>query len=124
MFIAKIGMLLGFSFGAGYIAADHIHSYMLGFSIAALAVGACYLIAFASTKYPQFAMGLLLLGTMAKLTVTVVGVGIGISFELISSPLIFSLSYLFYLIAVTYLWFSFKDSRMPIPDVMKPKLAS
>ncbi|SEF39318.1 NADH:ubiquinone oxidoreductase [Vibrio hangzhouensis] len=123
MFITKILMLLGVSVGAGYAAADHIHSYLLGLTIASLAVGACYLIAFASTRFPQFAMGLLLLGTLAKLTVTVVGVALGISNDLITSPIVFALSYLFYIIAVSYLWFSYRDSITPVPKVMKTSVA-
>lgn len=81
------------------------------------------MIAFASTRFPQFAMGLLLLGTMAKLTVTVVGVGLSISNDLITSPIVFALSYLFYIIAVSYLWFSYRDSITPTPKVMKSSLA-
>ncbi|MCJ2377196.1 NADH:ubiquinone oxidoreductase [Vibrio sp. ZSDZ34] len=117
MFIPKIVMLLGFSIGAGWAAADHIHSYMLGLSIASLAVGACYFIAFFSSRFPELSLFLLLCGAMAKLTITVVGIALSISHELITSPIVFSLSYLFYTIVVSYLWFSYKDARTIVPKL-------
>ncbi|WP_237486157.1 NADH:ubiquinone oxidoreductase [Vibrio hippocampi] len=109
--MTKVLVLIGVSVGAGYAAFDDIHSYLLGVSIATAAVWACYSIAFASMRFPQFAMGLLLLGTVAKLTVTAIGVAIGVSFDLISSPLVFCLTYLFYIIAMSFLMFSYKDKK-------------
>jgi hypothetical protein len=123
MFIPKVVMLLGFSIGAGWAAADHIHSYMLGLSIASLAVGACYFISFLSTRFPELSLLLLLCGMMAKLTITVVGVALSISHDLISSPIVFALSYLFYMITVSYLWFSYKDARTVIPKIGDAKPA-
>lgn len=122
MLITKVLVLVGVSVGAGYAAFDDIYSYILGMTIASAAVLACYSIAFASMRFPQFAMGLLLLGTLAKLTVTAIGVGVGVSFELISSPLVFCLTYLFYIIAVSFLLFSYKDKKITKSLTSQPPL--
>ncbi|KII76178.1 hypothetical protein [Vibrio renipiscarius] len=108
----KLVLILMASLSAGVASADHFHSFMLGLSIAALAVGSCYWLAFRSTRFPQLGLFLLMCGMLAKLTVTVVGVSLGMSAELITSPLIFALSYLFFSIVVTYLWFSYRDARL------------
>ena len=52
---------------------------------------------------------LLMCGFFAKIAVTVVGVSWGISNDIIQSPFIFSLSYLFFLVVVSYVWFTYRD---------------
>ncbi|MFH0231604.1 NADH:ubiquinone oxidoreductase [Vibrio diabolicus] len=106
----KLFLLLMASVSAGVASADHIHSFMLGLSIASLAVGSCYFFAFRSSRFPQLALFLLICGMLSKLTITVVGVMWGMSAELITSPIVFALSYLFFSLAVTYLWFSYRES--------------
>lgn len=106
----KLVLIIMASLSAGVASADHLHSFMLGLSIAALAVGSCYWFAFRSTRFPQLGLLLLMCGMLAKLTVTIVGVSWGMSAELITSPLIFALSYLFFSLVVTYLWFSYRDA--------------
>ncbi|NLS13451.1 NADH:ubiquinone oxidoreductase [Vibrio sp. SM6] len=105
----KLFVVLCASISAGYASADHLYSFLIGLYIAALAVSACYWFAFRSSRFPQLALFLLLCGMLAKLGVTVFGTIWALSRDLISSPFIYSLSYLFFSIAITYLWFSYKD---------------
>ncbi|MGF1909944.1 NADH:ubiquinone oxidoreductase [Vibrio kasasachensis] len=112
----KLVLILMASLSAGAASADHLHSFMLGLSVASLAVGSCYWFAFRTTRFPEFALFLLICGLFSKLTITVVGVALGISAELISSPLVFALSYLFFSLVVTYLWFSYRDSITKAPQ--------
>ncbi|MBM4937403.1 NADH:ubiquinone oxidoreductase [Vibrio parahaemolyticus] len=115
----KLFLLLMGSVSAGVASADHIHSFMLGLSIASLAVGSCYFFAFRSSRFPQLALFLLICGMLSKLTITVVGVMWGMSAQLITSPIVFALSYLFFSLAVTYLWFSYRESITQIPERFK-----
>ncbi|AZL86715.1 NADH:ubiquinone oxidoreductase [Aliivibrio salmonicida] len=105
----------------GVAAAEHFHSFILGLSIATLAVGCCHWFAFRTTKYPQLAMLMLVLvlGLFAKMTVTITGVVIGMKAELISSPFIFAVSYLFFSIVATYLWFKIRDAKISVPLLKK-----
>ena len=105
----KLFLILLMSISGGVAAADHIHSFLFGFYVASLAVGSCYWLAFRSTRFPQLALVLLLCGFFAKIAVTVVGVSWGISNDAISSPFIFSLSYLFFSIVATYMWFAYRE---------------
>ena len=93
-----------------YLADEHYSSLLLGFYISALAVSSCYWFALRSTRFPQLALALLVLGLFAKIAVTAVGISVSASLNLISSPFIFSLSYLFFSIAVTYLSFTYRDA--------------
>ncbi|OLQ88791.1 NADH:ubiquinone oxidoreductase [Vibrio ponticus] len=112
----KLVLILMASISVGAASADHLHSFMLGLSVAALAVGSCYWFAFRTTRFPHLAMFLLICGLLAKVTVTVLGVAFGISQALITSPLVFALSYLFFSLVVTYLWFSYRDSITKVPQ--------
>ncbi|HAS6347148.1 NADH:ubiquinone oxidoreductase [Vibrio sp. IRLE0018] len=111
----KIFLILLISVTAGYASADHIHSFLFGLYISSLAVGSCYWFAFRSSRFPQLAVFLLLCGMLSKLAVTVIGVFWGLSQDLIGSPFIFSLSYLFFSIVVTYLWFSYRQKKTKAP---------
>ncbi len=106
----KLFLILMTSISAGVISADHIHSFMLGLSVASLAVGTCYWFAFRTTRFPELALILLLLGIFSKISITVAGVVIGVQAALITSPIVFALSYLFFSLVVTYLWFTYRDS--------------
>ncbi|MGF1759486.1 NADH:ubiquinone oxidoreductase [Photobacterium sagamiensis] len=108
----KFGLIFLISIVAGVLSGEHFHSFMVGFSIAAIAVGTGYWLAFRSTRYPQLAALLLLMGMMAKMAVTVVGVMWSLEANLINSPLVFSLSYLFFSIVVTYLYFKLREFQM------------
>ncbi len=119
----KLLLIALLSVSGGVAAADHWHSFMLGLSIASLAVGSCYWFAFRSSRYPQLAFLLLGLGMLAKLCVTVAGVSWGISQQLISSPLVFSLSYLFFSIVTTYLWFAYRDRGVKVTQRLLQKFA-
>ena len=115
----KLVLILMASLLAGVASAEHFHSFLLGLSIAALAVGSCYWFAFRSTRFPQLGLLLLMCGMLAKLIVTVIGVSWGMSAELITSPFIFALSYLFFSIVVTYLWFSYRDAITAKPAALQ-----
>lgn len=119
----KLLLIIMMSLSAGVASADHFHSFMLGMSVAALAVGSCYWFAFRSTRFPQLAVLLLVCGLFAKLTVTIVGVMWGISANVITSPLVFALSYLFFSIVATYLWFSYRDSITHLPKLFSKTIA-
>ncbi|MDD9197224.1 NADH:ubiquinone oxidoreductase [Aliivibrio sp. S3MY1] len=99
----------------GVAAAEHFHSFLLGLSIASLAVGCCHWFAFRTTRYPQMALLLLMLGLFSKMAVTIVGVMMALDAELITSPFIFAVSYLFFSIVATYLWFKIKDRKISQP---------
>ena len=105
----KLFLILLMSISGGVAAADHIHSFLFGFYVASLAVGSCYWLAFRSTRFPQLALVLLLCGFFAKIAVTVAGVSWGISNDAISSPFVFSLSYLFFSMVATYMWFAYRE---------------
>ena len=102
-------ILLVMSMIAGIASAEHFHSFLLGLYVSTLAVGSCYWFAFRSAKFPELALLLLIAGLFSKITITVVGVSWGMSQDIISSPFIFALSYLFFSIVATFVWFSHKD---------------
>ncbi|MDA0150258.1 NADH:ubiquinone oxidoreductase [Vibrio sp. LaRot3] len=114
----KIVLILMASLSAGVASADHLHSFLLGLTIATLAVGSCYWFAFRTTRFPQLALFLLLCGMLSKLTITVIGVSVGVAANLISSPLVFALSYLFFMLVTSYLWFSYRDAATPAPKAI------
>lgn len=107
----KLFLLMLISMAGGVVSGEHYHSFFLGLSIASLAVGSCYWFAFRSTRYPQLALFLLICGMMSKLVVTVAGIAVSYQAELITSPLTFALSYLFFTGVVTYGYFKFKDVK-------------
>lgn len=108
----KLFIILMMSITAGFASADHLHSFLLGLYISTTAVGACYWFAFRSSRFPQLALLLLICGLFAKIAITVGGVAWGMSQELISSPFVFALSYLFFSVVATYLWFAHRDKKM------------
>ncbi|WP_017686542.1 hypothetical protein [Vibrio cholerae] len=112
----KLFLILMLSVSGGIASADHIQSFILGFGVASLAVGSCYWLAFRSTRFPQLAVFLLLCGFFAKVAVTVVGVMWGISNELMTSPFVFALSYLFFSIVATYFWFRYRELATKLKD--------
>ena len=111
----KLILILLASVSAGVASADHFHSFMLGLAVSALAVGSCYWFCFRSTRFPALAVVLLLCGMLSKLAITVSGVMIGVNEGLMTSPLVFSLTYLYFSIVITYLWFSYRQSVTEVP---------
>lgn len=105
----KYFIILMVSLLAGVLAADHIGAFLLGLGVSSLAVGCCHWFALRSSKFPQLALALLMCGLFAKITVTVVGVMWGVSANLMTSPFVFALSYLFFSIVATYLWFRYQE---------------
>ncbi|MCG9576213.1 NADH:ubiquinone oxidoreductase [Vibrio tubiashii] len=108
----KLFIIFMVSISAGVASADHLHSFLLGLYVSTLAVGSCYWFAFRSSRFPQLALLLLLCGLFSKIAVTVAGVSWGISQDLISSPLVFSLSYLFFSLVASYVWFVYREKLM------------
>ncbi len=116
----KLLLIFIASISAGAASADHFHSFLLGLAVATMAVGSCYFFAFRSSRFPQFALLLLLVGMLAKLSMTVLGVVWGLRTEMMTSPFVFSLSYLYFSIIVTYLWFRYRQKRTPKPGYANP----
>ncbi|WP_261859183.1 NADH:ubiquinone oxidoreductase [Photobacterium sanguinicancri] len=109
----KLGIIFLISIVAGIFSGEHYHSFVAGFAVAAIAVGSGYWLAFrSSTRYPQLALLMLLLGLAAKMVVTVVGVMWSLEANLINSPIVFSLSYLFFSIVVTYGYSKLREYQM------------
>ncbi|MGF1687612.1 NADH:ubiquinone oxidoreductase [Photobacterium japonica] len=109
----KLALILLLSASAGVFSGEHFHSFMAGLGIAAIAVGSAYWLAFrCSTRYPQLAFLMLLMGLMAKIGVTITGVMWGLKADVINSPFVFSLSYLFFSIVVTYLYSVWREFTM------------
>lgn len=113
MFLSVVG---------GILAGDHFHSYVVGFSLATLAVGCCYWLSFRHTKYPQLALLLLISGFVAKLGITTFGVMWTMERDLITSPFIFALSYLFFSIVSTYGYFKYREFCNNRLDSVKERL--
>lgn len=112
----KLALIFLLSSIGGVLSGEHLHSFIAGFGIAAVSVGTAYWLAFRSTRYPQLAVLLLLLGMVAKLAVTVVGVMWGLKADVINSPFVFSLSYLFFLIVVSYGYFKLREFQMAMVE--------
>ncbi|WP_299013087.1 NADH:ubiquinone oxidoreductase [uncultured Photobacterium sp.] len=109
----KFALIFLISSLGGVLSGEHFHSFMAGFGIAAVAVGTGYWLAFrCSTQYPQLALLMLLMGMMAKMGVTITGVMWGLEANVINSPIVFSLSYLFFSIVVTYLYSKLREFQM------------
>lgn len=120
----KLALIFLLSSIGGVLSGEHFHSFIAGFGIAAVSVGVAYWLAFRSTRYPQLAVLLLLLGMVAKLAVTVTGVMWGLKADVINSPFIFSLSYLFFLIVVSYGYFKLREFQMAMAEKRAIVLAS
>lgn len=108
------GLVILLSIVAGILSGEHFHSFMAGFGIAAIAIGTAYWLAFRATRYPQLALLMLLVAMMAKLVITVIGVIWVVKANLLSSPFVFSLSYLFFSIVVSYGYFKLREYQMSV----------
>ncbi|MEC6823687.1 NADH:ubiquinone oxidoreductase [Photobacterium sp. NCIMB 13483] len=110
------GLVILLSIVAGILSGEHFHSFMAGFGIAAIAIGTAYWLAFRATRYPQLALLMLLVAMMAKLVITVIGVIWVVKANLLSSPFVFSLSYLFFSIVVSYGYFKLREYQMSVAE--------
>ncbi|MGF1697044.1 NADH:ubiquinone oxidoreductase [Vibrio kyushuensis] len=120
----KIFVIALVSILAGVASAEHFHSFILGLGISTLAVGSCYWLAFRTTRFPELVLLLLFLGMFAKLMITVVGIALSVSAELITSPFIFAMSYLFFSMVATYFWFSYRQKRTPHWTTLNTRFAN
>lgn len=114
------GLIILLSIVAGILSGEHFHSFMAGFGIAAVAIGTAYWLAFRTTRYPQLALLMLLVAMVAKLVITVTGVIWVVKADLLSSPFVFSLSYLFFSIVVSYGYFKLREYQMSITEKRNP----
>ncbi|MEC6797196.1 NADH:ubiquinone oxidoreductase [Photobacterium sp. S4TG1] len=110
------GLIILLSIVAGILSGEHFHSFMAGFGIAAIAIGTAYWLAFRATRFPQLALLMLLVAMMAKLAITVIGVIWVVKANLLSSPFVFSLSYLFFSIVVSYGYFKLREYQMTVAE--------
>lgn len=108
------GLIMLLSIVAGILSGAHFHSFMAGFGIAAIAIGTAYWLAFRATRYPQLALLMILVAMTVKLVITVMGVMWVVKANIISSPFVFSLSYLFFSIVVTYGYFKLREYQMSV----------
>ncbi|PSW61074.1 NADH:ubiquinone oxidoreductase [Photobacterium kishitanii] len=108
------GLIMLLSVVAGILSGEHFHSFIAGFGIAAIAIGTAYWLAFRATRYPQLALLMLLVAMTAKLAVTVTGVMWVVQTNMMSSPFVFSLSYLFFSIVVSYCYFKLREYQMSV----------
>lgn len=110
------GLIMLLSIVAGILSGEHFHSFMAGFGIAAIAIGTAYWLAFRATRYPQLALLMLFVAMTAKLVITGVGVMWVVKTNMISSPFVFSLSYLFFSIVVSYSYFKLREYQMSVAE--------
>ncbi len=108
------GLIMLLSVVAGILSGEHFHSFMAGFGIAAVAIGTAYWLAFRTTRHPQLALLMLLVAMAAKLAITVMGVVWVVKAGILSSPFVFSLSYLFFSIVVSYAYFKLREYQMSV----------
>jgi hypothetical protein len=108
----KLLVLVIITVVAGIISAEHLYSYLYGLFLALIAVGSCYWFAFRSFKFPSLALFLLVCGMLSKLLITVTGVVLGMNAEMISSPIIFSLAYLFFAVVTNFVLFFRQDKNV------------
>lgn len=82
---------------------EHVHSFVIGFSLAMIAVTIGYYIAYQAILKPQYTMSFLVLAVVSKLSITVVGI-IGVfSSNIIHSPITFLVAYVLFSVLMTYL---------------------
>ncbi|MGF1885603.1 hypothetical protein L4D13_05620 [Photobacterium profundum] len=82
---------------------EHVHSFVIGFSLAMIAVTIGYYIAYQAILKPQYTMSFLVLAVVSKLSITVVGI-IGVfSSNIIHSPITFLIAYVLFSVLMTYL---------------------
>ncbi|MCG3721066.1 NADH:ubiquinone oxidoreductase [Vibrio cincinnatiensis] len=109
LFIAILSVL------AAIASAEHFHSFLLGSSIAVVAVSSAYWLSFRCTRFPELALMLLFLGVIAKMVITIIGVLWGVSSQWMTSPAVFGLSYLFFSLVTTYFWFCHRSKLLRTP---------
>ena len=107
----KLAVITAISVSAGIASFDHLSAFLLALGTAVVAVSSCYFFAFRSTKFPELSLFLLICGMLSKLIVTITGVAYGIMSDLITSPIVFAMAYLFFAIAATYLFTSYRDNQ-------------
>ncbi len=91
---------------------EYLSSFLSASMVAMLAVMAFYGLTCRVTKKPELFLTMMMLGVFAKLILSSVGVLISIKMSLISSPLIFGLSYVFFMLTTMILLFSYEMKRV------------
>jgi arginine exporter protein ArgO len=94
----------------------HFHSFVIGFSLAMIAVTIGYYIAYQAILKPQYTMSYLVLAVVSKLTITVAGI-IGVfTSNIIHSPITFLIAYVLFSVLMTYLASTYRSLQREKKD--------
>ncbi len=110
--------------GVIYLYIEHLHSFLLGFGIAALAVGAYYHISFFSTRWPVLSYILIGGGIIVKFMITIFGVVFSMKQGWVTSPLIFIVTYFFFLLFLSFVGFFHKQKQLEEQEVKEGSTSS
>ncbi|CAG18932.1 hypothetical protein [Photobacterium profundum] len=95
---------------------EHVHSFVIGFSLAMIAVTIGYFIAYQAILKPQYTMSFLVFAVVSKLIITVVGI-IGVfSSNIIHSPITFLIAYVSFSVLMTYLASTYRSLQRETKD--------
>ncbi|HIF9512988.1 hypothetical protein I3260_10165 [Photobacterium damselae] len=96
-------ILLGVILLSAVLFTEHTHSFIVGFSLATIAVGVGYFIAYQAILQPHYVMTYLVCALMTKLVITIAGVIWVFSADIIHSPITFLVAYSLFSVMMTYL---------------------
>ncbi|MGF1735975.1 hypothetical protein [Photobacterium satsumensis] len=95
---------------------EHFYSFVIGFSLAMIAVTTGYCIAYQAILKPQYTMSFLVLAVVSKLAITVVGI-IGVfASNIIHSPITFLIAYVLFSVLMTYLASTYRSFQREKKD--------
>ncbi|PSV44717.1 hypothetical protein [Photobacterium indicum] len=95
---------------------EHFNSFVIGFSLAMIAVTIGYYIAYQAILKPQYTMSYLVLAVVSKLTITVAGI-IGVfTSNIIHSPITFLVAYVLFSVLMTYLASTYRSLQREKKD--------
>ncbi|WP_279133407.1 hypothetical protein [Photobacterium phosphoreum] len=95
---------------------EHFHSFSVGLTLAIVAVSCSYLIAYQSILRPQYTMSFLVVAVLTKLAITVTGVILVFSANIIHSPITFLVAYALFSVGITYFVSRYRSRRRDISD--------
>lgn len=95
---------------------EHLYSFVIGFSLAMIAVTIGYFIAYQAILKPQYTLSFLVFAVVSKLIITVVGI-IGVfSNNIIHSPITFLIAYVLFSVLMTYLASTYRSLQREKKD--------
>ena len=101
---------------------EHFHSFTVGFSLAIVAVGISYFIAYQAIRQPQYVMSYLVLAVITKLVITISGVIWVFSNNVIHSPITFLVAYTVFSALITYLASRYRAYRRDRSDSQQKEI--